>query len=105
MFVIMRIKGIHILDGFPCFMTEATSATDIEKIITAFIESMDEMMAIGFFPSKNKGVQNFYLKEIVIESNHPPVKGAKLGKDKMGNPAWFIKDRENEGKFLQFIDN
>jgi hypothetical protein len=29
------------------------------------------------------------------------VPGAKLGKDKEGNPAWFIKDEKNPGRYLQ----
>ncbi|RYD70897.1 MAG: aminotransferase class III-fold pyridoxal phosphate-dependent enzyme, partial [Sphingobacteriales bacterium] len=44
LFVLLRQKGIHILDGFPCFMTEAITSNDIELIIQAFIESLDEMI-------------------------------------------------------------
>ena len=36
MFTLMREKGIHILDGFPCFVTEATSNSDIEQLIKCF---------------------------------------------------------------------
>ena len=105
LFVLLREKGIHILDGFPCFMTEATSSADIEKIITAFIQSMDEMIAVGFFPSVTQIDGNFDPKAIVIEGNNPPVSGARLGKDQFGNPAWFIKDPENESQYLQLGKN
>jgi glutamate-1-semialdehyde aminotransferase len=101
MFVLMREKGIHILDGFPCFMTEAMTDADIEKIISCFIESMDEMIAAGFFPSMGGQNPTFNADAIVINADNPPVKGAKLGKDKAGNPAWFIKDPNQEGKYLQ----
>ena len=101
LFVLLREKGIHILDGFPCFMTEATSKTDIEQIIQAFIESMDEMISSGFFPAMDNINQNFDPKAIVINANVPPVKGAKLGKDREGNPAWFIQDPDNNAKYLQ----
>ena len=101
MFVLLREKGIHIIDGFPCFMTEATTASDIEKMITAFTESMDAMIKIGFFPSSNEGNPIFDPATIVINGDNPPVSGAKLGKDKNGNPAWFLADANTEGKYLQ----
>ncbi|MES2426038.1 MAG: amino acid adenylation domain-containing protein [Bacteroidota bacterium] len=101
MFVLMRQKGIHILDSFPCFITEAMSYQDIDKIIACFTESMDEMINAGFFPQLNKPNTAFDPKAIVIDINNPPVKGAKLGKDKAGNPAWFIQHPTEDGKYLQ----
>lgn len=100
MFTLMREKGIHILDGFPCFITEATSFDDLNKVITCFKESMDAMIEVGFFKADSK----YALKErqeIVIDAKNPPVKDARLGKDANGNPAWFIEDDKNPGKYLQ----
>ena len=34
-------------------------------------------------------------------SEKEPVEGARLGKDVDGNPAWFIKDPDRPGKYLQ----
>lgn len=99
MFTLMREKGIHILDGFPCFITEATSDADINQIIKCFIESMDAMIEAGFFPDVFEN--NEPLNTIVVDGSHPPVKGAKLGKDENGNPAWFIKNPNQDGKYLQ----
>jgi amino acid adenylation domain-containing protein len=101
MFVLMREKGIHVLDGFPCFITETLTYNDIDRIIKSFTESMDEMIKAGFFPAVNHQNSNSSINEVVVNSNNPPVKGAKLGKDKSGNPAWFIQDPNQEGKFLQ----
>jgi len=101
MFVLLREKGIHIIDGFPCFMTEATSSSDIEKMITAFVESMDMMIKVGFFPSANENNPDFDPASVVFKTKNPPVSGAKLGMDKGGNPAWFITDPEKEGKYLE----
>ncbi|SHE84056.1 type I polyketide synthase [Pedobacter caeni] len=101
MFALMREKGIHILDGFPCFITEATSDADIARIISCFTESMDEMITAGFFPSPKTLNTGFNPDAIVINADNPPVKGARLGKDQEGNPAWFISDPEQEGKFLK----
>jgi amino acid adenylation domain-containing protein len=46
----LRAKGIHILEGFPCFLTTAHSDADIERIISAFNESVADMQKAGFFP-------------------------------------------------------
>lgn len=101
MFTLMREKGIHVLDGFPCFITEATSMDDLNKVIECFKESMDEMINAGFFQADSR----YSLKEnepvVLMDSQTPPVAGARLGKDANGNPAWFIADQENPGKYLQ----
>ncbi|HXW57678.1 MAG TPA: amino acid adenylation domain-containing protein [Candidatus Cybelea sp.] len=43
----LREKGIHILEGFPCFLTTAHSERDLERIIRAFEETAAEMRAGG----------------------------------------------------------
>src|SRR5690606_7793786 len=40
LFTLMRDKGIHILDGFPCFLTEAQTEEDLKAIENAFRESL-----------------------------------------------------------------
>jgi amino acid adenylation domain-containing protein len=45
----MLDKGIHVREGFPCFLTTAHSDADIEQIIEAFKQSALEMLAAGFF--------------------------------------------------------
>jgi amino acid adenylation domain-containing protein len=45
----LRDKGIHIREGFPCFLTTSHSEADIEAIIRAFEESAIEMRQGGFF--------------------------------------------------------
>lgn len=39
-------------------------------------------------------------KEFSILPDNPPVPGAKLGRDKRGNPAWFVPDTSEENKFI-----
>jgi amino acid adenylation domain-containing protein len=46
----LREKGIHIQEGFPCFLTTAHSEADIEALIRAFRESVALMRAGGFWP-------------------------------------------------------
>lgn len=45
----MRDRGIHVREGFPCFLTTAHSDEDIEKVYQAFRESALEMLAAGLF--------------------------------------------------------
>jgi glutamate-1-semialdehyde aminotransferase/acyl carrier protein len=102
LFVLMREKGIHILDGFPCFMTEAHTSQEVEAIIQKFEESVNEMIEAGFFSSalaKQDFVQTPVKKE--LEETSPPIDGARLGKDQFGNPAWFISDPNRPGKYMQ----
>jgi amino acid adenylation domain-containing protein len=101
MFTLMREKGIHILDGFPCFITEAMSDQDLEKIINCFVESMDEMIVGGFFNLNTQEIARAERQSPVLDITSPPIPGAKLGKDANGNPAWFIEDEKNKGTFLQ----
>ena len=45
----LRLKGIHLLEGFPVFLTTTHTNEDIEKVIRAFKESAVEMQEGGFF--------------------------------------------------------
>jgi amino acid adenylation domain-containing protein len=47
----LRDKGVHIQEGFPCFLTAAHSEADIEHVITAFKEGIAEMQAGGVLPA------------------------------------------------------
>lgn len=97
-YVLLRDKGIHIYDGFPCFLTMAHTESDVDFIIEKYKDSILEMQVGGFFekPTGNG-------KAVGVESNtsEPPVPGAKLGKDPQGNPGWFIPDPKRPGKYLQ----
>jgi glutamate-1-semialdehyde aminotransferase/acyl carrier protein len=102
LFTLMREKSIHIWDGFPCFITESHTGTELNAIALAFEESLNQMISAGFISSKNNISKDINLK---ILENEPPVPGAKLGRDQEGNPAWFIADPENTGKYLQVKHN
>ncbi|WP_295797382.1 polyketide synthase [Mucilaginibacter sp.] len=96
LFTLMRNKGIHIWDLFPCFLTASHTRAEVDKIIEAFRESVDEMIESGFFPSKKAET-----KEEFNPFMESPFPGARLGRDKDGNPGWFIVDSNNPGKYLQ----
>lgn len=102
LFSLLRYKGIHIWDLFPCFITEAHSDNDIDTIIEKFRESVNELIDAKIFPSNNNN-ESISVKYKIHEQ--PPMPDARLGKDEVGNPAWFIKDPERPGKFLQIVLN
>ncbi|MGB7330381.1 MAG: aminotransferase class III-fold pyridoxal phosphate-dependent enzyme, partial [Terriglobales bacterium] len=53
----LRAKGIHILEGFPCFLSTAHTDADLEKIAAAFKESVFDMQAAGFFAKPSNVAQ------------------------------------------------
>ncbi len=95
LFAMMRMRGVHILDNFPCFLTTAHSASDIERIVEAFQESVTELQDGGFLPRRREATV------AVLDTANPPVPGALIGKDPEGNPAWFVPNPDKTGKFLR----
>ncbi|PWT77347.1 MAG: type I polyketide synthase, partial [Bacteroidetes bacterium] len=98
LFTLMRLKGIHIQDGFPCFLTEAHTEKEINRITEVFEESIQELIKAELFPAPILD-QGFNGRHKVNEE--PPVPGAKLGRDRDGNPAWYITDPNRPGRYLQ----
>jgi amino acid adenylation domain-containing protein len=94
LFTLMREKGIHIWDGFPCFLTVSHTMEEINMIAAKFRESILELMSVNLIPLKDK-------PSTTTEELRAPVAGARLGRDQAGNPAWFIADPENPSKYLQ----
>jgi acyl transferase domain-containing protein len=88
----MRARGIHMWEGRPSFLTTAHTDADIELVLKAFKESIVEMQRGGFLPG-----------EPPAETFAPPA-GARLGKDREGNPAWFLPDPARPGKYLQIAE-
>jgi amino acid adenylation domain-containing protein len=50
-YYLLREKGIHIQEGFPCFITTAHTDDDLQRIIRAFREAIQEMQAADLLPS------------------------------------------------------
>jgi amino acid adenylation domain-containing protein len=48
-YYLMREQGIHIREGFPCFLTTAHDDADLAKIVAAFDAASAQMMAAGLF--------------------------------------------------------
>ncbi len=103
LFTLMREKNVHIWDGFPCFMTEAHTDTDVDTMIRCFTESADELIGAGFLggsvaptapnlPDPSPGI-----------TQSSPVPNARLGRDPQGNPAWFLPNPDQPGKYVQVM--
>lgn len=96
LFTLMRSKGIHIWENFPCFLTEAHTKTDVDQIIRQFEQSVKELIRAELIPVPLKRGT-----ALITDGSIPPVLGAKLGLDQEGNPAWFIIDTQRPGKYLK----
>jgi glutamate-1-semialdehyde aminotransferase/acyl carrier protein len=95
LFCYLRDKGIHIWDGFPCFLTIAHSDADVARIVQAFKESVAEMQEAGFLPERKAPAAS------VFDASAPPVPGARLGRDPSGNPAWYVPHPKEPGKYVK----
>src|SRR5690606_7367488 len=98
LFVLLRHKGIHIMDGFPCFMTTAYTSNDVDYLRNCILESIDEMISVGIFKSE---ISIGNSKHPFTKLNTPPLAGARLGRDEAGNPAWFIEDVNQKNKYIK----
>ena len=101
-FIMLRERGIHIYDGFPCYLTTQIKESDVDLIITKFKEVIDELLQVGFYGG-SKTISSSI--QISTGFSQPPVPGARLGKDENGNPAWFLKDEHNPNKFVKLEVN
>jgi glutamate-1-semialdehyde aminotransferase len=95
LFAMMRNRGVHILDNFPCFMTTAHTAQDIAVIKTAFKEAVAELQEADFIPKPTASAHARF------DASRPPMPGARLGRDTNGNPAWFVANPDSPGKYIK----
>jgi amino acid adenylation domain-containing protein len=95
LFAMMRNRGVHILDNFPCFMTTAHTAQDIAVIKTAFKEAVAELQQSDFLPGRVSSARADF------DASRPPVPGARLGRDAEGKPAWFVANPDLPGKYIK----
>ncbi|HEV2842206.1 MAG TPA: amino acid adenylation domain-containing protein [Chthoniobacterales bacterium] len=52
LFALLRHRGVHLWEGRPCFLSTAHTAADVDKVVTAFGESVGELEDAGFFSRK-----------------------------------------------------
>lgn len=95
LFAMMRSRGIHILDNFPCFLTDAHGETECRAIVEAFKDSVVELQESGFLP------RHAATPETVMDASRPPVPGARIGRDPDGQPGWYVDSAEQPGQFVK----
>jgi amino acid adenylation domain-containing protein len=95
LFAMMRSRGVHILDNFPCFLTTAHGEAEVRLIADAFKESVLELQESEFLPRHKVPVT------MVFDASKPPVPGARLGKDQDGKPSWFVPNPGMPGKYMK----
>ena len=96
LYTLLRLRGIHIWDARPCFLTVAHRTEEVARIVLCFQEAVRELQDAGFYPAPAKPVPS------PSRSNGaPPEPGARLGKDLGGRPAWFVPDPQRPGKYLK----
>ena len=97
LFHMMRDRGVHLYDGFPCFFTTVHSEADYAHITQAFKDSLLELAEGGFI----QGLSPLANQSVVLDANAPPVPGARLGRDEAGQPAWYVPNPDNPGKYVK----
>ncbi|GAB3807197.1 hypothetical protein GCM10028819_43600 [Spirosoma humi] len=105
LFTLMREKGVHVWDGFACYITEAHTDAELDRVISLFIESTHQLMAAGFFKPSSALTSGYEstadTKQINPNTPEPPVPGAKIGRDPYGNPGWFMSSPDSSGRFMR----
>ncbi|MGQ0507154.1 MAG: aminotransferase class III-fold pyridoxal phosphate-dependent enzyme [Myxococcaceae bacterium] len=97
LFVLLRDRGVHIMDGFPCFITAAFTQKDLDLLIQCFKDAITELQDAGFIPPRKISATT----QATLDPSSPPVPGARLGRDPSGNPAWFVPSPTEPGKYVQ----
>lgn len=95
LFVMMTFAGIHIQQYRPNFLTTEHSEADIQKILSAFKDSLADLIVHGLIEGDQVAAKKYVTKANVIPS------GARLGKNTQGEPAYFIEDPQNAGKYIE----
>jgi glutamate-1-semialdehyde aminotransferase/acyl carrier protein len=100
LFFMLRDRGVHIYDGFPCFFTTAHSDADYAFIAKAYRESVLEMQDAGFLPERKAPAPS-----VGLDASTPPMAGARLGRDPSGNPAWYVPHPSQPGRYVKYDGN
>jgi acyl transferase domain-containing protein/acetylornithine/succinyldiaminopimelate/putrescine aminotransferase len=96
LYALLRQRGIHIWEHFPCFLTTSHSNEDLRHFVEAFRESLDELVAVGLLPQAAAPLP------VPGDPDAPPVVGARRGKRVDGSLAWFVEDAARPGKYREF---
>jgi glutamate-1-semialdehyde aminotransferase len=94
LFCHLRDRGVHIWDGFPCFLTIATARPRCASSSTRSRTPCASCRPGTSSPAAGRERRR-------ARRGAPPVPGARLGRDPQGMPAWFVPNPDAPGKYLQ----
>ncbi len=69
---LMRERGIHLIEGYPCFLTTAHSAKDFERVAEAFEQTTLEMQKASFLPASSSHATRIVSPPIAPASRSGP---------------------------------
>ncbi len=90
----MRLSGVHILEGFPTYLTLAHDDADLATCVDAFRRCAEAMLEAGFAGNR--------APDVVPSALEAPsrVPGARLGRDRDGSPRWFAPDPADPSRYV-----
>ena len=77
LFYHLREKGVHIWEGFPCFVTEAHTEKDLDFVVRAFESSAAEMQSGGLLPSAGRTVEARRARRAAAAATSPAAQQAE----------------------------
>ena len=95
----LRLAGIHIYEGRPCYLTLAHTDEDVQAIIRGFRWATEMTFKGDFFTHSTHGDSDAALAIAASDPYAPPARGARIGKKADGSPGWFIPDPQRPGKY------
>lgn len=103
LFYHLRLRGIHVWDARPCFLTLAHSEADVQRIVDAFKASVQAMQEAGFLPRRAPRARVATLDSTPAstpDTAAPPLPGARRGRNPQGQDGWYLSDPNRPGKWL-----
>lgn len=110
--ILMRLHGIHTIDGFPCYLTIFHTQEVIDRVVATIERCIIELKRSGllpertlFIPTINSSLNGAALRrdERIENATEPPVPGARLGRTPQGDAAWFVPDPDRAGRSMMLI--
>jgi amino acid adenylation domain-containing protein len=95
LFTLMVLDGIHIQQYRPNFITTEHGEKDIDKILQVFKRSLAQMVSIGLLEGDMVAAKRYLDQKMAIPPN------AKLGRNRQGEPAYFIEDANKPGNYIE----
>ncbi|MBN7810276.1 amino acid adenylation domain-containing protein [Algoriphagus sp. H41] len=93
LFTLLRERGIHIWENFPCYVTDAHTESDVDftlkQVEEAIILLVENEIAAGDLQET---------EETFMSLDKPPFAGAKISLDKNGQPIWVTAEEYEKSK-------